>query len=144
MYICSNQIYIYIYIYIYWNGLVNITSSYLHHKWWHSGWNIWWFIYKIVLGWTRKVSSDPQRMFITTSWTRKSFCTPLIPYLDIKLKKTEFQMKYFIFVTYRPIVNLSNNMLVYKLLNVRGWLAERIGKWLSVGYRHARFYDHEI
>jgi len=29
-------------------------------------------------------------------------------------------MKSFIFVTYRPIVNLSNDMLLCKLLNVRG------------------------
>jgi hypothetical protein len=53
-------------------------------------------------------------------------------------------MKSFIFMTYRPIVNLGNYMLVYKLINVRGWLVESIGKWLSMGYQHARLYDHEI
>ena len=53
-------------------------------------------------------------------------------------------MKSFIFVTHRPIVNLSNDMLVYKLINVRGWLVKSIGKWLWRGNRHARLYDHEI
>ena len=43
-------------------------------------------------------------------------------------------MKYFIFVTYRPIVNLSNNMLVYKLLNVPGdwWRVSESGfPWVT-------------